>query len=314
MSVPLREALGLEPVARALRTHWRLWIVPTLVLVTLTGAVTVLRGARYTARAAFSPQQERAALAGLSSLAAQFGVNVPGGDASNSPDLYAELVRSVPLLTGLAADSFPSREGNTTLVAYYDVNEETPEAARARAVEALSRDLRVNVTARSGLVRLSVRTRDPVLSDALVRAIVERVNRFDGETRRTQARAEREFIETRIVAAREELAASEGAMERFLRANRDFSRSPSLTFEHDRLDRALTQHAQTMTSLTQDLERARLSEVRTTPVITVVEPPVLPALPDRRGLALRLLIALTGGLLLGGTLVLVAEWRRGQTA
>lgn len=309
MQTSLTQSLGLAELRRIVREHRRLLFAPPLALVLLATVVTLAMGRRYTARAAFAPQGEPMSLGAVSGLAAQFGINVPGGSAADSPDLYAELVRSTPLLLQVARDSVPTAAGRAALADFYDVPGEG-EARAARTAERLGRDLRVHVTPRSGLVRVAVRTRDPAVSHAALEAILARVNRYNLETKRTQARAEREFIETRLAAVRDELRESERAMEQFLRANREFSRSPALTFEHDRLERALTQRANVLNALVEDLERARLAEVRTTPVITVVEPPVLPALPDRRGLALRILLAGTGGLLIGGFLVLVIEWRR----
>jgi hypothetical protein len=54
---------------------------------------------------------------------------------------------------------------------------------------------------------------------------------------------------------------------------------------------------QLYTSLTEAYEQARISEVRTTPVITILQEPYVPPLPERRGLILKLVL----GLLLGGT-------------
>jgi hypothetical protein len=50
--------------------------------------------------------------------------------------------------------------------------------------------------------------------------------------------------------------------------------------------------------LQQSLEQAKSEEVRTTPVVTVVQPPTRPALPDPRRLAFKALLAL----FLGGAL------------
>lgn len=310
MRVFVAQALGLPDLSRVVREHWRLLFVPPFLFVMLTAGVTLARSARFTARAAFAPQSERMSLAGLSSLAVQLGVSVPGSGSADSPDLYAELVRSGPLLLQVVADSYPTRGGPIALSTYYRVREDSGSRRAARTAEALAEDLRVSVTPRSGLVRVSVRTRDAELSFAVLLAILERVNRFNVETRKTQARAEREFLEARIVSARSELRASEVLMGQFLLANRGFSRSPSLTFEHDQLDRDVARRTHVLTGLSEDLERARLSEVRNTPMITVVEPPTLPALPDHRGLTLRLLMAGTSGLLISGMLTLVIEWRR----
>ena len=61
-----------------------------------------------------------------------------------------------------------------------------------------------------------------------------------------------------------------------------------------------------VTSLTQSYEQARIEEVRNTPVITVLEPPELPVIPDQRGLLRSAIL----GLLLGGLVGVLAALGR----
>jgi uncharacterized protein involved in exopolysaccharide biosynthesis len=63
---------------------------------------------------------------------------------------------------------------------------------------------------------------------------------------------------------------------------------------------------QVFTSLSQSFEQARISEVRNTPVITVVERPEEPARPDGRRLKLRAIV----GLILGGALGVIFAFGR----
>jgi uncharacterized protein involved in exopolysaccharide biosynthesis len=57
-----------------------------------------------------------------------------------------------------------------------------------------------------------------------------------------------------------------------------------------------------VSSLAQNYEQARIDEVRDIPVITIVEEPEAPALPDPRMLLLRGILALVAGALLGSLL------------
>jgi uncharacterized protein involved in exopolysaccharide biosynthesis len=96
-------------------------------------------------------------------------------------------------------------------------------------------------------------------------------------------------------------------MQHFLQTNR-MTESPELTFQRDRLQREVTLRQQLVTGLAQRYEENRIQEVRDTPVITIIESPVLAARPDPR---LRLLIVLLGtaaGVLTGILAVLVREW------
>ena len=144
------------------------------------------------------------------------------------------------------------------------------------------------------------------MSAQIVQRLLDIVNTFNLESRQTQAQAERRFEEDRLAQARQELRDSEDRMQLFLQSNRDFQNSPQLQFEQGRLQRDLTVRQQVVLSLAQSYEQARIAEVRNTPVITVVEHPAPPVLPDPRRLLLKGLLGLVGGALLGA---LGALWR-----
>jgi uncharacterized protein involved in exopolysaccharide biosynthesis len=75
---------------------------------------------------------------------------------------------------------------------------------------------------------------------------------------------------------------AEDELQAFLQRNRDFRSSPQLSFAYDRLADNVSLRQQLYTAVAQAYEQARIEEVRDTPVITVVEAPMLPARPDPR--------------------------------
>ena len=88
--------------------------------------------------------------------------------------------------------------------------------------------------------------------------------------------------------------------------NRQFTSSPDLTFQRDRLQRDVTLKQQVFTSLTQSYEEVRIREVRDTPVITVIETPSVPTLPEPRGRLVRVLFGLIFGALFGAFIAFVS--------
>jgi uncharacterized protein involved in exopolysaccharide biosynthesis len=82
----------------------------------------------------------------------------------------------------------------------------------------------------------------------------------------------------------------------FLEANRQWQDSPLLQFRHDGLQRKVTLRQTVLTTLVQSYEQARISEVRDTPVITVLQAPFLPPGPDPR----RRVLSAALGIVLGG--------------
>jgi uncharacterized protein involved in exopolysaccharide biosynthesis len=137
--------------------------------------------------------------------------------------------------------------------------------------------------------------------------LLQGVNRFNLQTRQSQARAERRFAEDRLHAVRDDVRAVEDSLQQFLQRNRDFKNAPSLTFQHDRLQREVARRQQIYATLSELLEQARLDEVRDTPVITLVEAPYRPVRPDPRGLTFQLVLALAVGALAGAMLCFLLQ-------
>src|SRR5438876_484305 len=92
-----------------------------------------------------------------------------------------------------------------------------------------------------------------------------------------QASQERRFLGERLDTARAELRRAEGALEKFLQRNRSYPNSPTLLFEHDRLQREAGLRQDVYSMLTQAYEQARMQAVRNTPSISLIDHPV-PAL------------------------------------
>lgn len=259
----------------------------------------------YTATASFTPESGEGQAGSLSGLASQFGINVPTGEAGQSPQFYADLLESRELLreavlTEYDVETEPDRaEGDRLqgdLVALLEIEANTRRLAVANAIRSLRDIVSVTTSPETGVVELSVTTRWPDLSRQVADRLIKLVNQFNLETRKTQAAAEREFIEGQVARAESALHAAEDSLEAFLERNRRYQNSPELTFRYERLQRQVNLRQQVFTSLSESYEQAKINEVRNTPVITVVEPPELPARPDRRRLALKGVL----GLMLGG--------------
>jgi uncharacterized protein involved in exopolysaccharide biosynthesis len=146
-------------------------------------------------------------------------------------------------------------------------------------------------------VQITVVTEWPGASQQIAAKMIQSLNQFNVSIRQSQALAERMFVEERAAEAQRLLRESEDRMQAFLQRNRTVS-SPELLFERDRLTRTVTLRQAVYSSLMQNLEDARIREVRDTPVITVIEDPRFPHVPESR----RTLVKATLGLLAGAIL------------
>jgi tyrosine-protein kinase Etk/Wzc len=184
-----------------------------------------------------------------------------------------------------------------------------PDRSQEKRIDAtikrLEKDVASSVSARSGIVTLTARAESAVLSQQIVNRLLQLLNQFNLDRRRSQASEERRFAEARVQEVRAELRTAENRLQYFLQANRNFTNSPSLRFQEERLSADVALHRQLYTTLVQAYEQAKIDEVRDTPVITVVETPEVPVRPDSRGLLLRALGGLVAGMLLGMVLATI---------
>jgi uncharacterized protein involved in exopolysaccharide biosynthesis len=298
-------------------TYRSLVIACAIVLFGLVVAVTLILPRTYTVESSFTPQSERLQ-SNLAGIAAQFGVSLPAPDAGASPDFYVELLESRRILgeTIRTKYTFPTDTGEVsgTLMDIFQIEGETDGEREEMALRRVGNLVESEVDRPSGVVSFAITTENPQLSAQIARRLLDLLNRFNLETRQSQAAAERRFTEVRLAEAKEELLEVENRLQAFLEINRDLGTSPLLRFRQERLEREVDIRQAVVSALAQNYEQARIDEVRDIPVITIVEAPQTPALPDARMLLLRGILALVAGALLGALLALFLAFVRASRA
>ena len=302
------ERVSLLRVGAAIMRH-RVLVLGTAGIVVLLVAAKLLLSPRvYTTESSFIPQSN-SPTSNFSGIAAQIGIALPLSEPGRSPEFYASLITSRQVLGAVVDTSFviPGSSGPITLVEHYESSGETPALRREEAMTTLESNLETTVDATSGVVELRATATDPALALMINQHVLDLVNQFNLHTRQSQAAMERRFTEGRLEEVRGELREAEDRQQRFLQRNRDYQNSPELLFQSERLQREVEFRQQLYTVLAESYERAKIDEVRDTPVITVVERPELPARPDRRGLVKWGLVSLILGLILGAILALTRD-------
>jgi len=251
----------------------------------------------YTSQASFVPEgSDASAAAGLATLAGQFGFQLPASGQSRSPEFYVKLLKSPAVLRPIVRDSFATADH--LRIAFSDLFgvAATSQAVREeRSIKMLAGLVRASADRSTGVVTVSVSTKWSRDSHAIVTALLNGLNDFNLKMRRSQAGAERQFLEERLSVATADLREAEERLRRSMSSNRQIGGSAELQLQRDRLQRDVAMRQAVYTSLVQSYEQARLREVRDTPVISMLEPPSVPELPNSRGG----LISLVTGLVLG---------------
>jgi uncharacterized protein involved in exopolysaccharide biosynthesis len=279
----------------------RLLLLSPLIGALVLGGLALARARTYSAYASFLPQSAGVSSSPLAGLAAQYGFSIPNSSgAAQSPDFYAALLTSREVLEAVAAGDYAltvdGKQKRGNLATLLGISRATSDATMQATVVALKKMLTTNVSRQTGMVSLSVTAPWESLSQQLAMRLLEEVNKFNLNRRRSQASEERRFVESRAESAKAELAAAESRLQVFLQGNRAYQGSPALRFEAERLGREVDLRQSVYAQLQQSYERAKLDEVRDTPVITIVDHPATE--PNARGTVLKALL----GLLLGGAI------------
>ncbi|HJQ20598.1 MAG TPA: Wzz/FepE/Etk N-terminal domain-containing protein [Gemmatimonadaceae bacterium] len=262
----------------------------------------------YSTEVSFLPQgQQQTALSGL---AAQLGL-ASGGGGSQSPSFYVELLNYRAIL-GRVADSTivrPPQGRPMTLAQALHVDERDPVRRRSAIMGLLTKMVSPSVEARTGIVTLTVHAKDPDVAVSVANAFVEALVQFNTATRQSAAAAERQFVEQRRAEMKAELTGVEDVLKNFLKQNRA-GNSPDLMFEQRRLEAEVTLRRDLYAQLSQAFERARMEEVRDTPLLTIIDLPERPLGPNRKDSAKQIILGLITGLFIGVVAAFLVEGGR----
>jgi len=260
-----------------------------LVFAIIAVAFAIPRPRYFLARAAFvasEPQSMSGSLGALSAVASQLGVpalsNLASSTASGSAQFYGDLLTSNAISSVVVNTVFdastPGEYGGApfkgTLLEYFKIKAKTPADREVAAMRALTKKVVVIAVDRpTGIVRMSVRTKNRQLSALVARRMLDLVNDFNLRRRQTQAGAERDFALRRTQAALDTLRSAESALADFRATNIDISRSPRLAAREGELQRRVSLAQQLHSAIAQRYEMASIEAVRNTPVVTVLDAP-----------------------------------------
>lgn len=303
------KAVPFIETANLLLRNWKL--VLSVMVVTFLVAVTpaLLRQRTYTSSGAFLAQAKEST-SGMQAIAAQFGVGVSSGGMS--PQFYVDLLRSREFQRQLAMSSYVTRgkEGQRsgTLSDFLDISAKKQPPERLQAtIDRVGELLHASASPSTDVVSYSITMPYPDLAQQVAARVMELVNKFDVEKRQTHAAAERRFTEQRLAEAREELRVAQTNIADFRERNRLFTVSPTLEQVNARLAVEMRQREQTYLMLSEAYEKAKIDEVRDTPVLTTIEPPVVPVRPNGRGIIGRGMLGLVIGFLAGALIAFILE-------
>lgn len=310
-----REDVSVFDLLTPLVRRRRLILATALGCALLTAIVVLILPSRYTALTTFVPEapKESSLSSSLGGLATQFGI---GSQTATpfSPDFMADVLRSRGIREAILATEFPdpasgAGKANLPLLEILEVEGDTPTRRLEAGLGTLAKATSMALDRRTGVLSLKVTLRDPNLAAQVANRMVEELNKFNVERRRSQSGEERIFTERRLEELREELANAEDELVRFLQRNRQFSEFSVASVNARSLERKVQLKQEVLATMSRSYEEARINEVRDTPVLTVIdraEPPAWKSFPRR---TISVLVALLVGTVLGIGVAYLAEAR-----
>jgi uncharacterized protein involved in exopolysaccharide biosynthesis len=245
---------------------------------------------------------------GLLSLAGSLGISVPGAAAPES-HLYPTILKSERVVrNALKTRINPADASEGTL---YDVvvDDGYPEPVRLeKAAEVLRQEvLRVGVDEETGVVRLVVRMREPMLANRTAQILLDELSRYLRHERTAQARENRLFVEGRRAEVAGNLARAEEALREFREGNRKLNNSPELLLEQERLARELRVQEEVFLELSRQFEIASIEEQKATPILEILDPPTIRYAPKNPQLPIFGGVGLLVGIFLGSLVAVAFE-------
>ena len=297
------------PYLRAVIDRWRTVLGFALLAGSGAFGVSLLFPNVYVARASLiADAPARTSLpSGLAQFAGQLGML--GLDNNRAPAFYKDLMRSQRVLTALANTKIHDSKSSALEPIYRVYSGGRIDSLTRRKTEAIVKQLdnrlQTTVDARTGAIRVALGGPSPVQAAEALDSLLSLTNQFAVTNLRSRAGARRQFAEEQVVRAHASLDQAEDSLRQFYERNRRIADSPRLQFEEARLRRRIDLQQEIYVTLNRELEQARLDEVRDTPILNIIDPPVPPARhdkPQRR--VITVLAAFLGALIAAAGLVM----------
>lgn len=308
---------GFMAVAMAL-FEYRRWLLGAFALSIIAAiGFWMLAPATYRADATFVPSSkilgddDLGQLGALRSAASSLGVAMPGAKADPSL-LFEDFLKSRTMIDrALSARFKDSRGAESALLEALRVRGGSVDEQRARGqLQVRRRMLRTSVDPRTGMVRVSIAARDPLLAANLANFMVAQLDSLSRGAKVGYAGRQVSFVSARLLEVGNSLRESEESLKRFRAGNRILAASPDLMLEQARLEREIRLNEQLYVTLKTQLEVARIEEVKSLPMVVMIDQANAPAFRESPRLGKTLVRFSAIGLGLAAMLVLIMDYVR----
>ncbi len=145
-----------------------------------------------------------------------------------------------------------------------------------KGIKKLKKHIKVFEDRASGLIRISTTFEDPQISASIANFIGNEVEYYIQKENSAQSTKEKLFISERLFIVKSELESSELKLKDFKERNRGYENSPELFMVFSQLLREVEAKKEVYLTLQQQLELARIEEVKKSPILHILDYAVAP--------------------------------------
>jgi len=260
----------------------------TLGVMILTAIIVVLIPNKYRSHASILPTGTVDKMAELKSLA---GLGSLQSGNENSPQLFPIILASDIVRDGVLEKTYTFSDDGKSLAMtpadYFGID--NPDKLR----EALTAITTVDMDKKTGVISAGVETKYPEFSQALLTEYLARLEDFNLNKRRSQARENAEYLQRQIETIQGELATAEDRLEDFQMVNLDWAGStdPEIIKSLSRLKRDIEVKSQTYLYLVREHQVAMLDARKDVPIVRILDAPSLPTVKSAPARTLTVLLA-----------------------
>ena len=217
-------------------------------------------------------------------LASQFGIAMPMDDSSPEWS-YEEVIKSRTMAKSLLVRRFDTKEfgPQKELLQIVTYGNEIPKyGIDTLLIQGIaSIDGMIEVTKTTSLFELEISASEPQLAADIASGVMEELDKHQREYNFRKTAGTRQFIEKRLLATESELEKAEEALKLFRERNRSIFESPQLQLEQERLGRDVAVLISVFTTLKQQLETAKIEEIKESDYVIILDTPYIPLYPDK---------------------------------
>lgn len=272
----------------------------------------------YTTTVKLAPeiQGNKSSLGGLGSLASMAGINMGSMNSTDAvyPELYPDIVQSVPFMTALFDVEVTDAKGEQSwpvleyvseelrapwwsavlgfpfkvlgwVKGLFSKDEETPQSntinpfrltkKESSVVSALQERISVNVDKKTMVVSLSVTMQDPLISATLTDTVMRNLQDYITEYRTNKARNDLAFTQRLFDEAQKKYYEAQQRYAQYVDQNQGIVRR-SFRTEEERLQNEMNLAFNLYNQTAQQLQLAKAKVQESTPVYAVVQPATVP--------------------------------------